>query len=191
MAAQLGPALVSKGHLLPAEVAAGLRPQLKLALAAAFGQGGGLPYTNIALSRAATAAVLGGWLDDSDTITAGEKLLDQWMNYTARFGLHEYESTDYFWNDLNAMLPSAQHAPTKRLRLKFAAVADYLFALIAVHFFPPTNALAGAHSRDYTFLNGRFPNSDSDRLCPGPSCLGHLAGSHPCDGVHGGRVAAV
>ena len=86
----------------------------------------------------------------------GRGPLDEWITYTNEYGVHEYDSTFYYWNDLNGLFPAVAYAPSHALRAKFTAVADFLFADMAANYFVPSKTLAGPHSRDYNFLTGRF-----------------------------------
>ena len=159
---QLVPLLYRHGHLFSPAFLDFLRPKLKLGLNFSFSaSSSGLWYTNILVARITNNILMGRWLNEPTAVAEGEALLDQWLNFThdnANVFIHEYASTFYFWNDLNALLPAAQYyhtsesRPTNRLR----AVADQVFAHMSASYFPPTATMTGPHSRDYNFLDGKF-----------------------------------
>eukprot|EP00935_MAST-01C_sp_MAST-1C-sp1_P002086 g2086.t1 len=159
---QLVPLLYRHGHLFSPEFMEFLRPRLALGLNASFSQGSsGLWYTNIVVGRLTNNIMIGGWLNDTAAVKAGEVLLSQWLNFAEDNGgvfIHEYSSTFYFWNDFNGLLPAAQYFnaafPGRTNRLQ--AVLDQLFAHLSSAYFPATRTMTGPHSRDYNFLTGKF-----------------------------------
>eukprot|EP01052_Picozoa_sp_SAG31_P011925 SAG31_NODE_687_length_12813_cov_2.597216_7_plen_708_part_00 len=159
---QLVPLLYQHGHLLSPELIKLLRPKIMLGLRASFAQGSSdLWYTNILIGRITNNILLGTWLNDSSVVAEGEQLLDHWLNYTHDNNgvlIHEYASTFYFWNDLNALMPASQYYRTSSSRPtnRLLAVTDQLFAHLSAGYFPPTRTMTGPHSRDYAFLDGKF-----------------------------------
>jgi hypothetical protein len=159
---QLVPLLYRYGHLFSPQFLDFLRPKLARGLGFSFSAGSdGLWYTNILIARITNNILIGSWLNDTTAVTKGEALLDTWLNFTHDNDgvfIHEYESTFYFWNDINALMPAAQYYRTSASRPinRLRAVTDQLVAHMAASYFPPTRTMTGPHSRDYAFLDGKF-----------------------------------
>ena len=157
---QLVPLLYRHGHRFSPDFDAFLRPRLALGLRASWTQGSaGLWYTNILIGKITNNILIGGWLNDSQSVAEGEQLLDQWLNFrldNSDVFVHEYESTFYFWNDFNALLPAAQYSRGSRAAARLLAATDQLFAHLAANYFAPTRTMVAPHSRDYNFLTGKF-----------------------------------
>ena len=87
---------------------------------------------------------------------AGYAQLDQWLAYAAHAGNHEFLSPTYYWVQLNALHQGFAFAarPNSTGRAAFGAILDHLWADIGANYFPGTQTLSGAHTRDYDFLFG-------------------------------------
>ena len=159
---QLVPLLYRYGHLFSPQFLDFLRPKLARGLKFSFSaSSSGLWYTNILIARITNNILIGSWLNDTTAVAKGEALLDTWLNFTHDNDgvfIHEYESTFYFWNDINALMPAAQYYQTSGSRPinRLRAVTDQVFAHMAASYFPPTHTMTGPHSRDYAFLDGKF-----------------------------------
>ena len=97
---------------------------------------------------------LGEALDKPELSAAGYRSLDEWLDYTRRYGVVEYNSPTYYGVDLDALgliarfakQPAGRDAATRGLR--------YFWTEIAANWYQPGHRLGGAHSRDYDYLTG-------------------------------------
>ena len=113
-------------------------------------------------------------------------MLDQWVNYTAVSGIHEFTSPTYTYVQVSALYAGYIYAQRPGARETIGRALDMMWSDTAANYFEPRAALGGAHSRDYDFLLGRgmleeemyahaFPGfpapgcSYKDPHCEGPS----------------------
>ena len=79
---QLVPLLYRHGHQFSPDLVNFLRPRLALGLRKSSRQGSsGLWYTNILIGKITNNILIGGWLNDTKAVNAGEALLTQWLGY--------------------------------------------------------------------------------------------------------------
>ncbi len=137
---------------LPAAAKAKLReifgPATKASLAHRVADG----YTNIAVMSAGNLILLGEGLDRADLIAEGCARLQAFFSLTARNGIREYVSPDYYGVDLNALqlLDTFVRHPVARRQAR--ALLELFWTDVAANFWWPVQRLSGAHSRNYDYL---------------------------------------
>jgi len=111
-------------------------------------------YTNIAVMSAGNLILLGEGLDRADLVAEGCARLQSLFNLTARAGIREYVSPDYYGIDLSALQlldTFAQHPVARR---QARALLELFWTDVAANFWWPVRRLSGAHSRNYDYLHG-------------------------------------
>lgn len=151
----LGPLLIRHRERLSPGFVAEAAPHLKAAVAAIERHAVPVAYTNIFLMKTVNLILLGRVLADAAIVAAGEKSLDEWLDFTRRHGIAEYDSPTYYKVDSDDLLYGFLYAEKPETRQKLAAALDYLWTDIAANYFPGQESLSGPHSRDYDFLTGR------------------------------------
>jgi hypothetical protein len=111
-------------------------------------------YTNIYLMKAANCILLGEHLPDETLAKEGQAMLDDWLDYTSRFGIHEYSSPTYTGVDLGSLGLLVKYPRDAAVRAKAEKALHLLWTEIAANWFEPFEGIAGTHSRDYDFLRG-------------------------------------
>lgn len=150
----IGPLLTGYGNNLSPELKQWLRPHIDAVLLAMRKHKVPVTYTNIYLMRAVDFILLGATINDQQAVSEGIEWLDSWIAYTKQGGIHEFDSPTYYACDLNSLLMGYLFAPDKVTASKFKVILDYFWQDLSANYFPPTQKLAGAHSRDYDFLRG-------------------------------------
>ena len=111
-------------------------------------------YTNIFLMKAANCILIGENLPDPALAREGYALFDQWLDYTRRYGIHEFSSPTYYAVDLDSLGLLAKYPHDPAARAKAEGALRLLWTEIAANWFPSFQGIAGTHSRDYDFLYG-------------------------------------
>lgn len=152
--AQLLEALLSRRHLLPADLAAQMDQAVIHAARSIERRDVTVAYTNIAImgSFVALAAAESYALSDLHGYALGK--LRKFYDYTqAQGGFTEYNSPNYTLIALNELLRLQRYARNPEAAAMAAKLYERAWQEIAVHFHPPSGQWAGPHSRSYqTFL---------------------------------------
>ncbi len=115
---------------------------------------GGLAYTNIYVQSAVSLVLLGEAIGDSAMASAGYDRLDAWYAFTQLGGVAEYISPTYTAVDINALNMAYLFALDPGEHIKAKNALDFLWTDVKANVFPATGNLAGAHSRDYDWMQG-------------------------------------
>ncbi len=142
-----------RDHLSPAarEI---LRDLLMTAAAGVQAHRVPVSYTNIFLMKCWNLIALGEALDKTDLSIAGYRALDEWLDFTRRYGVVEYNSPTYYGVDLDALGLIARFARQPAGRDGAIRALRYFWTEIAANWYQPGHRLGGAHSRDYDYLTG-------------------------------------
>lgn len=117
-------------------------------------------YTNIYLMKCWNLLALGQALKRADLSTEGSAMLDDWIAFTARNGIHEYLSPTYYGVTLDSLGLMAGNIRDKDVHGKAIRCLNLVWDDIAANWFEPCGRLGGAHGRDYDYLTG---HGDLDR----------------------------
>ena len=150
----LGPVLLQFGPRLSPEFQDWFHPHLTAALAGLANHHVKPTYTNICLMNAVCQMLLGQAAGDDAAIKQAEGHLDDWIAYTQKYGIHEFDSPTYYGVDLNVLTVGYRYAANPVDRAKFKTALDYFWTDIAANYFAPSQKIAGGFSRDYDFLAG-------------------------------------
>jgi len=112
-------------------------------------------YTNIFLMKTWNLTALGEALDDAALRAEGVRLLDDWLAYTRRNGIHEFVSPTYSGVDVDSLALLHRFAASADVREKAERGLRLVWLQSAANWFAPAHRLGGAHSRDYDYLTGR------------------------------------
>ncbi len=111
-------------------------------------------YSNIAIMNAGDLILLGETLGHPEAAAEGYGRLDRVFHYTCQAGFHEFVSPTYTGVDLDGLGMIAEFCQQEKGRSQARALREFLWTDIAANWFPPSQRLAGAHSRTYDFLRG-------------------------------------
>lgn len=112
-------------------------------------------YTNICLAKIFNLIVGGETLGRADIAAKGRELFSKWIEYTRKNGIHEYLSPTYNGVDLDRLRALEQYTKDRAVKTKAHSAKNFLLCQLNANWFPKSNRLAGAHSRDYDdFLTG-------------------------------------
>ena len=111
-------------------------------------------YTNIALMNAGNLILLGEAMDRPDAVKEGGERLDRFLTTMWENGIHEYDSPTYYGVDLDNLQLIATLAKNAKARQQASALLEYFWTDVALNWFPASQKLAGARSRDYDYLRG-------------------------------------
>lgn len=150
----VGPIMLGYADRLSPQFRTEMVPHIAGGIAAILRHKVNVGYTNIYLMKTENLLLLGEAIGDQSAIAAGRAQLDDWLQYTATHGVHEYASPTYTAVQLNCLLDAYRHIRLADVKAKLKAGLDYLWADAAASFIPPGDAMAGPHSRDYDFLRG-------------------------------------
>jgi hypothetical protein len=150
----VGPLLLHYGPALTDAFKQDMAPHIHAAFKAMRDHKVPVSYTNIFLMKTVNMILMGEATGDSEAAAEGYTMLDEWMEYTQANGIHEFDSPTYYSVDLNSLNMGFRFAARPEARAKFKAILDYFWTDIAANYFPGRQDLAGAHSRDYDFLQG-------------------------------------
>ncbi|WP_316976649.1 hypothetical protein [Shumkonia mesophila] len=115
-------------------------------------------YTNIYLMKAWNLIALGEQFDDPKLAEEGRSHLRQWLAFTARVGITEYLSPDYYYVDLENLALIANLARSEEARALARRGLDIVWTDVALNWYRPAERLGGPHSRSYNrlFNSGRL-----------------------------------
>jgi hypothetical protein len=150
----LGPVLLQFGPELSPEFKEYFQPHLAAALAGLANHHVKPTYTNICLMNAVCQMLLGQAAGDGAAIRQAEGHLDDWIAYTRKYGVHEFDSPTYYGVDLNVLTIGYRYAESPADRAKFKTALDYFWTDISANYFPEAQKITGGFSRDYDFLAG-------------------------------------
>ena len=139
---------------IPEPARATLREILDFAVQGCLQHGVGPAYTNIALMNAENLILLGETLERPEVAEEGYRRFDRFIMHTYDEGISEYASPCYYGVDLDCLLLIERFCQQDRTRQQARAVLELFWTDVAAHFFPPSERLAGPHSRDYNYLRG-------------------------------------
>lgn len=128
-------------------------------------------YTNIALMNAQNLILLGEGLGKTEVADEGYARLDRIFKNTLANGICEYGSPTYYGVDLDCLLLIEAFAQRESGLAQARALLELFWTDIALNYFPPSQRLAGPHSRDYDYLRGHGPLDTHLWACgwiPGP-----------------------
>ena len=111
-------------------------------------------YTNIALMNAENLILLGEALAKPEVSEEGRQRLDTVCLYTWQWGTHEYCSPTYYGTDLDCLVLTEAFCHSERARAQVRALLELMWTDIACNWFPGSQKLGGARSRDYDYLRG-------------------------------------
>jgi hypothetical protein len=152
--APIGPIMLGYADRLSPQFRAEMVPHIAGGIAAIRRHKVPVSYSNIYLMKTENLLLLGEAIGDQDAVATGRQLLDDWLQFTATHGVHEYASPTYTAVQLNCLLNAYRHTHLADVKPKLKAGLDYLWADAAASFIPPGDDMAGPHSRDYDFLRG-------------------------------------
>lgn len=111
-------------------------------------------YSNIYTMNFSNQILIGEALHDEAAAQRGYKNMDNWLDYTGRAGLHEFDSPTYNSVVLSALMMVYQYSSSAHARQKAAEALKYVWTDLAANYFAASKKMAGAKSRDYNFLYG-------------------------------------
>ncbi len=149
----VGPVLIGYGDKLTPSFKDDLKPHIEAGIAALRKRDVKLGYTNIYLMKLESLILCGEAVGDSSAAAEGYADLDQWLSYTRKSGIHEFDSPTYYAVDLNSLGLGYRYASDAAGKANFKTALQYFWTDICANYFPGTQTLAGAHSRDYNFLD--------------------------------------
>ncbi len=109
-------------------------------------------YTNIYLMKAWNLIALGERFGDPKLADEGYSHLRQWLAFTARVGITEYLSPDYYTVDLENLALIANLAQSDEARALARRGLDIVWTDVALNWYRPAKRLGGPHSRSYNRL---------------------------------------
>lgn len=109
-------------------------------------------YTNIYLMKAWNLIALGEGFGDPGLAEEGYSHLRQWLAFTARVGITEYLSPDYYSVDLENLALVANLAKNEEARELARRGLDIVWTDVALNWYRPAERLGGPHSRSYNRL---------------------------------------
>jgi len=142
---------------LSAEFVQEITPHLHAALAAIRRHNVSVAYTNIYLMKISNLLLLGEAIGDDDAVKLGLSNLNQWIDFTRKNGIGEYNSPTYGETQINSADVAYSNTSNTEARAKLGKVLDYLWADACASYYSPTQQVAGASSRDYDFMFGTGP----------------------------------
>ncbi len=107
--------------------------------------------------RISNLLLLGEAVGDDDAVKLGLSNLNLWIDYTRKNGVGEYNSPTYGETQINSANVAYSNTSNAVARAGLGAVLDYLWADDCASYYPPTQQVAGASSRDYDFVYGTGP----------------------------------
>ena len=115
----------------------------------------GVEYTNIFLMKAWGLIAIGESLQRAEVAADGYAKLEEWLRYTAKFGIGEYGAVTYYGVDLDSLVLIARYAGRAAARTQAETAIRYLWTDIAANWWAAGDRLGGANARSYDYLFGR------------------------------------
>jgi hypothetical protein len=150
----MGPLLLRFSNHLSPQFTDFLKPHLAASVASLRAHRVKTSYTNICLMNAVNLILMGQATSDQSAVTDGRHRLDDWITYTRKNGVAEFDSPTYYGVVLNSLAEGYRYATDAQDRAKFKTILDYFWTDIAANYFPPAQRMGGPYSRDYDFLAG-------------------------------------
>lgn len=125
---------------------------LRLARVGIAGHRVAVSYTNIFLMKTWNMIALGEQFGDARLAEEGVANLRQWIAFTARAGITEYLSPDYYNVDLENLALIANLSANEEARALARRGLDIVWTDVALNWYRPAGRLAGPHSRSYDRL---------------------------------------
>ena len=148
-----GPLMLGYGDVLSPAFVKDMHPHAEAALAALERHHPPVSYTNIFLMNTDATILLSQFAGDKAQAERGKTQLAEWMLYTSKHGIPEFDSPTYTSEDLNDLSMCLRYTSDPEEHAELAAALDYLWKDIALNVSPTMHyPLLGAHSRDYDFL---------------------------------------
>lgn len=110
--------------------------------------------TSSYLMKAWNCVEAGEQLEIPTLAREGYDMLDEWLSYTARNGIAEFDSPSLYALDLETLGLFARRARESAGRDKARIALRYFWTDIAAHWSTPAARLAGANSHDDEYLGG-------------------------------------
>ena len=114
-----------------------------------------IEYTNITIMKAWGLIALGEALGRTDVAADGYRRFDDWLRFTARYGLGEYGAVTYYGIDLDSLAMIARWAGRADARAKAVAAMRFLWTDAAANWWAPGDRLGGTNARSYDYVFGR------------------------------------
>jgi hypothetical protein len=150
----MGPLLLKYRDQLSPDFLQWLEPHLEASLAALKQHHVKTAYTNIWIMNAVNLILLGQAADDAAAVAEGEHRIDEWIAFTQKNGIAEFDSPTYYGTDLNSLCIGHHYVASESAKQKLTTILNYFWTDIAANYFAPAQRLAGPYSRDYDFLLG-------------------------------------
>lgn len=143
---------IKYGDRLPPEYRDKVRSRLGAALIAVEGHPVPVWYTNIYLMNLANMILLGECVDNPEAIARGKARLEQWLEFTRKNGITEYNSAVYAGVQLDVLHTLYNLVKDSEIRQLAGRALDYVWTDAAANYFPAAEAMSGSSSRSYSFL---------------------------------------
>ncbi len=111
-------------------------------------------YTNIFLMNTVNTILLSQYLGDRAALQRGHRQMQEWMDYTAQNGIDEYGSPTYYGVTMTNLVLGYTYTADSQVKHQFKDALDLFWRDISANYLAKAGHLAGAHSRDYSFLTG-------------------------------------
>ncbi len=111
-------------------------------------------YTNIFVMKSWNLIAAGESLGRPAVAEEGYRQFDEWLHYTARHGIVEYDAVTYYGIDLDSLVLISKFAGRADVRQKALAAIRYLWTDVAANWWAPGDRLGSANSRSYDYLFG-------------------------------------
>ena len=113
-------------------------------------------YTNIYVMQIAALLLLGEASGDQSAIADARAGLDNWINFTRKNGITEYDSSTYTAVQLGILQTAYNLTKQADLKPKLKACMDYIWSDLAANYFASSQTLSGPQSRCYSPLSVDF-----------------------------------
>jgi hypothetical protein len=154
------------GHRgLSAELKQELSPRVATALDAVERHPVCPRYTNICLLQIAEMLSLGALLEEAmdpqireagkARVASGKVRLNDWLAFTRKAGIAEYDSPTYAEVDVTALLLALRGSQDEGTRAGVRGALDFLWSDLAANYIPGRGGLAGPYSRTYDLVSGQ------------------------------------
>jgi hypothetical protein len=120
-----------------------ITPHLHAALAAIRRHKVSVAYTNIYLMKISNLLLLVEAIGDDDAVKLGLSNLNQWIGYTQKNGIGEYNNPTYFETQINSANVAYSNTSNPVAKAELRAVLDFLWADACASYYAPTQQLGG------------------------------------------------
>lgn len=111
-------------------------------------------YTNIFVMKAWGLIAIGETLGRADAAAEGYRRFDEWLAYTAQYGIGEYGAVVYYGIDLDSLALIARWAGRPEARAQAEKAIRYLWTDLAANWWAPGDRMGGTNARTYDYLFG-------------------------------------